>query len=46
VTANDVTATVGSSLAGAIIALAIVVGRMRERLARLEEWARLQGRDK
>lgn len=38
---GETTAAVGSTLGGAIIALAIVVGRIRERLAKLEEWARL-----
>jgi hypothetical protein len=41
-----VTATVGSTLGTAIIALAIAVVRTRERVVRLEEWARLKERDK
>lgn len=40
-----ITASVGGTLASAIVALAVVLGRTRERLAVLEEWARLRERD-
>jgi hypothetical protein len=41
-----VTATVGSTLGTAIVALAVILGRTRERVVRLEEWVRLKDRDK
>jgi hypothetical protein len=39
---TDILLAVISAQAGAIVALAVAVSRLRERLARLEEWIRVQ----
>jgi hypothetical protein len=38
---TDVIGAVVSIQAGVIVGLAVIVSRLRERLARVEEWARL-----
>jgi hypothetical protein len=43
---TDILLAVVSAQAGAIVALAVTVSRLRERLARLEEWVRVQEQPK